>query len=475
MNEQKTIVIVLHQEVSAYHATFKLARELSGKGFRIVYAGDSSFQRYAVAQGFEYKVIEADPGFIQQITASQKSDPIPQGTFEKKRYDIRLKNERKRKLSQHLSEKAEKWLEKERPVLALIGQACMYNSIPFLKKGVLFAGLDTNLGAPINLRVPPVFTKTIPPRRLNPATYLRNLAGWLKIYARLLFKETVEFLSLCYGFGIFQLSSAHSEKKVIKKYGGKVQWWEYGRLRLKVPGIVMCPIAFDFPFVRETAHRCYVGASVDKKRMNQPFDWDTIDEKKTLIYCSVGSHPDYCKDRMRLFRAVIEAMRQRPGLQGIIQVSDKTERESLEPLPENVVTVEWVPQLDVLARAHIFITHGGMSSIRESLYSGVPMIIFPWGIDQAGNSARIVFHHLGLRGNIKRVTPEIAGDCIDKLCGDPSYYRSVKQMQEVFLEQEDCIKGVDFIESMISSNIGKNVPGAHTQPRVPAERVVVEI
>ena len=41
-----------------------------------------------------------------------------------------------------------------------------------------------------------------------------------------------------------------------------------------------------------------------------------------------------------------------------------------------------VPQLTVLRRASLFVTHGGMNSVNEALYYGVPMIVIPFGLDQ---------------------------------------------------------------------------------------------
>ena len=41
-----------------------------------------------------------------------------------------------------------------------------------------------------------------------------------------------------------------------------------------------------------------------------------------------------------------------------------------------------VPQLTLLCRATLFVTHGGMNSVNEALYYGVPMIVLPFGLDQ---------------------------------------------------------------------------------------------
>ena len=45
--------------------------------------------------------------------------------------------------------------------------------------------------------------------------------------------------------------------------------------------------------------------------------------------------------------------------------------------PANIVVKPWVPQLDVLRRASVFVSHGGMNSVSESLYHGVPLVVVP--------------------------------------------------------------------------------------------------
>jgi UDP:flavonoid glycosyltransferase YjiC (YdhE family) len=45
-----------------------------------------------------------------------------------------------------------------------------------------------------------------------------------------------------------------------------------------------------------------------------------------------------------------------------------------------------VPQLAILERAHIFLTHAGLNSMHESLWSGVPMVAVPQQFEQLRNA-----------------------------------------------------------------------------------------
>lgn len=58
----------------------------------------------------------------------------------------------------------------------------------------------------------------------------------------------------------------------------------------------------------------------------------------------------------------------------------------------NVHYRSWLPQVDLLAnpRVKVFITHGGMNSIHESLHFGVPMIILPIFADQVSSYRKLL-------------------------------------------------------------------------------------
>ena len=60
-----------------------------------------------------------------------------------------------------------------------------------------------------------------------------------------------------------------------------------------------------------------------------------------------------------------------------------------ESVPSNFHICSWVPQVQVLELADVFVTHGGMNSVSESLAAGVPMVVIPYGSDQPVNGQRV--------------------------------------------------------------------------------------
>ncbi|WP_461086512.1 glycosyltransferase [Spirosoma flavus] len=75
----------------------------------------------------------------------------------------------------------------------------------------------------------------------------------------------------------------------------------------------------------------------------------------------------------------------------------------------NIHLYKHVDQLALLQVARLFITHGGLGSIKESLYHCVPMLVYPLGLSyvQLPNALKIEHHGLGLRGNIQTENPAV--------------------------------------------------------------------
>ena len=64
-------------------------------------------------------------------------------------------------------------------------------------------------------------------------------------------------------------------------------------------------------------------------------------------------------------------------------------------IPKAIKIVPYAPQLEVLKRASVFLTHCGMNSTSESIWFGVPMICSPVSVDQPLVANRVV-NELGM-------------------------------------------------------------------------------
>lgn len=119
----------------------------------------------------------------------------------------------------------------------------------------------------------------------------------------------------------------------------------------------------------------FVGPAVDD-RAEEPFSFG--ESGNPIVYISFGTlmHAD-----KRFWKKLIAAFAGK-RVEVVCSVGSEKLARSLGDLPPNVRVFAKVPQLTLLCRAALFVTHGGMNSVNEALYYGVPMIVLPFGLDQ---------------------------------------------------------------------------------------------
>ncbi len=92
-----------------------------------------------------------------------------------------------------------------------------------------------------------------------------------------------------------------------------------------------------------------------------------------IIYISLGTINN---TNVEFYRACFDALRNHPG-QILMVIGPNVDRAALGTPPPNFTLATFVPQLEVLPRVDLFITHGGMNSVHEALWFGVPMVVVP--------------------------------------------------------------------------------------------------
>jgi MGT family glycosyltransferase len=116
---------------------------------------------------------------------------------------------------------------------------------------------------------------------------------------------------------------------------------------------------------------------------------------RTRVFVSMGTvvggaaGPDHT-----FFAPFIEAFGDREGYELLLSVRGAAG--SFGPVPKNVQVRRTVPQLAVLERTDVFVTHAGANSMHEALFHGVPLVCVPHFGDQPQNAARVVAEGAGV-------------------------------------------------------------------------------
>ena len=97
----------------------------------------------------------------------------------------------------------------------------------------------------------------------------------------------------------------------------------------------------------------------------------------------------------RVYKIVLKAVAQLSDIQVVLSVGANVNLDDLGTTSSNVIVVRTAPQLELLKRAALCITHAGLNTARESLGQGVPMMAIPIAYDQPGVAARVAYHGVG--------------------------------------------------------------------------------
>ena len=110
---------------------------------------------------------------------------------------------------------------------------------------------------------------------------------------------------------------------------------------------------------------------------------------------------------------------------------------------ENVIVKKHINQIEVLKHCDVFITHGGMNSVNEALYWGVPLCLHPFQTEQAIVADRVVEFGCGLRINTLDTNTIIRN--VDRLLKEKSFRKNSEKLGVSFREAGGVSAGVDRI------------------------------
>ncbi|HEX8437767.1 macrolide family glycosyltransferase [Archangium sp.] len=102
----------------------------------------------------------------------------------------------------------------------------------------------------------------------------------------------------------------------------------------------------------------------------------------------------------------------------------------LGPIPDNFLVRPSVPQLEVLERTDVFVTHGGANSLMESFSYGVPVVVIPQMAEQPLNAHRVAELGLGLALDKQTVTVEQLQQAVARVAQEPEFRAKVRTLQQ---------------------------------------------
>src|SRR5215472_9169274 len=139
----------------------------------------------------------------------------------------------------------------------------------------------------------------------------------------------------------------------------EIDWSNPAATNRQLATITQTPKEFDFPIPQLPPGFHYAGPLHDNEgREPVPFSWEKL-TSKPLIYASLGTLVNGLKN---VYRTILEAVSEFPDMQVVLSVGRNVDPNDLGPVPTNTIVVSSAPQIELLTRATLCITHAGLNT-----------------------------------------------------------------------------------------------------------------
>ena len=436
-----TVLFLMSPAHGHLNRSFLLARQLQADDYTIVYGhfGNHELAHQIKQQGFSLHWMQTIPFGVglDELIHQNKQEPYLETLLD--RLTKRTFHTRTAELASTMT-----LLKPSLVVLDVFMSTDFIILYPLLKAGkASIILLQTMLSAYDDGLTPPLNSTFVPGNDSEHA--IRN--AWRRQYVQRWFNDLRERL----------LYLGQSQLRLIRWAFRRNSLPDEHRIRTdkifhvgfhNVPEWITAPCTFDFPERQLLSFQHYLNAPlVNLERVEDiPPAYQTvvdcikqeqqINQAIKLIYVSLGTAQQATKKgaEERFFNRLIDATRIQPDWRVILAVRPELV-DSIKPGLPNVFVFAHVPQLSLLQRADLFITHGGLNSVLEAISHHVPMLVYPFNKqwDLPGNAARVVAHGVGLMGDFLRDEAPTMARHIERLLTDTSYKNNLFTLRKHLL------------------------------------------
>jgi zeaxanthin glucosyltransferase len=429
MKKDRIILLVYHGQ-GHFNACFKIAKILSEK-YDVWFAGYAYFERYVVAHGFQFYSLTTVPfglGFESWLNKQEGKRNIWWQNI-KDRWSDRLYHLREQSLG--------KMVQDLSPAYILIDSWQSTDFIvlyPALKTRAIKTGFIQTMLSTVVGTQPPLTSAMMPGEKTAidreiKKFYLQRYRSRLFSWCKNLGKDNDTIINR-------RIKVNNIPKEYLSRYKSL-----FSKNFDNIPEFILSPIELEFRNFIPLPHQQYVGSMLDEARV----EWESTDFKtasseifskskeRPLLYCSFGSTDlEEAGDVKNFLKLLIQIVNDKKYL-CVVSCASKDILESAHDKSPHIFAFQNVPQLKILRHAKVFITHGGLNSIKEAINAEIPMLVYPIrpNADNFGNAARVAYHELGLCGNLTKDSIAQIDEKIGALLNNEMYRNNLKKFNSL--------------------------------------------
>ncbi len=216
--------------------------------------------------------------------------------------------------------------------------------------------------------------------------------------------------------------------------------------------ISQLPECLDLPRARHTGNFYYTGPWLSSDaRKKVDFQWDRLDGRP-IVYATMGTTRNA---QLEILRMIAEACHDL-DVQLIISLGNRFDLEELGDLPGRPVVAKFAPQLELLKRASLAITHGGSNTSLEALMEGTPMVAIPLAYDQPAMAARLKRLKVAEVLPVMRLSTARIRRAVASVLNDPKYREAAKRIQSTMQSTQGSKRAADIIAVELSGHVAQH-------------------
>ena len=228
-----------------------------------------------------------------------------------------------------------------------------------------------------------------------------------------------------------------------RKVGLSVDWNNPHSTLSSLAWVTQCPREFDFGPAPDFPQFHYAGPFHDGHgRIDFDFPWQQL-TGEPIVYASMGTLQNGLID---IFRSITRAAIGFKEFQFVLAVGGQLDPKQLGAVPANVMVVSYAPQIELLKRSSLCITHAGLNTVLESLSNGVPMLALPITNDQPGVAARIANKKVGVVISPDQASPGKFTAAINQMLSDSTFRDNAKRMKEAIRRIDGLSMAANILE-----------------------------
>jgi zeaxanthin glucosyltransferase len=172
------------------------------------------------------------------------------------------------------------------------------------------------------------------------------------------------------------------------------------------------------------------------------FPWDRL-TGEPLIYASMGT---LINGRVDVFRTIVAAVTKHKGTQLVLSIGHQLDPKQIGPVPSNAIIVNKAPQLELLKRTSVCITHAGLNTVLESLAQGVPQVAIPITFEQPGVATRIAAKKTGVTMPFENLTSDHLAMLLGEVLNNGVYLENARKLQDIIARTNGLSMAADIVE-----------------------------